>query len=248
MSHRNLWAAAATAILAVLLAGCQSDTPEGQLPPLRLAAPQIESSSTAWAHTSGPPIIPHAIMPPSARPHAAPPAVPASAGAVPSAWIPQTKPNHWMWIIIHHSDSDYGSAAVIDKWHRDRGFDELGYHFVIGNGTNSADGQIEVGGRWVKQKWGAHDNALDNRYNTNGIGICLVGNFNKTHPTEAQRRAVIRLVVYLMRTYHIPASHVLGHGETKTTQCPGRYLRMAEIRAAVTQLLAEASDRLAASR
>ncbi|MGD1277223.1 MAG: peptidoglycan recognition family protein [Tepidisphaeraceae bacterium] len=248
MSHRNLWAAAAAAILAALLAGCQNNTPEGQLPPLRLGAPQIESPSTAWVHASGPPIIPHAIMPPSARPQAAPPAAPAAAGGVPIAWIPQAKPNHWMWIIIHHSDSDYGSAAVIDKWHRDRGFDELGYHFVIGNGTQSGDGQIEVGGRWTKQKWGAHDNALDNRYNTNGIGICLVGNFNKTHPTEAQRRAVIRLVVYLMRTYHIPASHVLGHGETKVTQCPGRYLRMAEIRAAVTQLLAEASDRLAASR
>jgi hypothetical protein len=173
-----------------------------------------------------------------------------SDAGVPRSWIPQAPLNHWVWIIIHHSDSDYGSAAIIDRWHRDRGFDELGYHFVIGNGTNSGDGQIEVGPRWVKQKWGAHDNALDNRYNISGIGICLVGDFNKTHPTTAQRRSLIRLIVYLMRTYRIPISHVMGHGETKDTQCPGRNLRPADVRAAVTRILegesqSEEAERLA---
>ena len=74
---------------------------------------------------------------------------------MPSSWIPAVPANHWTWIIIHHSDSAYGSAAIMDQWHRARGFDELGYHFVIGNGTNSGDGQIEVGPRWPKQKWGS---------------------------------------------------------------------------------------------
>lgn len=142
-----------------------------------------------------------------------------------------------MWIIIHHSDSSYGSAAIIDKWHRDRGFDELGYHFVIGNGTNSGDGQIEVGPRWTKQKWGAHDNALDNRFNTNGIGICLVGNFNVTHPTPRQLHSLVRLVVYLMEKYSISADHVLGHGETKDTQCPGKFMNVAAIRLEASRLV-----------
>jgi hypothetical protein len=162
----------------------------------------------------------------------------ASGRSVPAAWIPSANPNKWTWIIIHHSDSDYGSAAIIDKWHRERGFDELGYHFVIGNGTNSGDGQIEVGGRWTKQKWGAHDNALDNRYNINGIGICLVGNFDKSRPTAAQKQSLIRLVAYLARTYHISPDHILGHGDTKTTDCPGKNLNVAQIRAAASAQVA----------
>jgi hypothetical protein len=172
--------------------------------------------------------------------HIAPvPSAPPSASAVPAAWIPRVPANHWVYIVIHHSDSAYGSAAIIDKWHRDRGFDELGYHFVIGNGTNSGDGQIEVGPRWPKQKWGAHDNALDNRYNTNGVGICLVGNFNNTHPTPKQLHSLVRLVVYLMKTYNIPADRVLGHGETKTTECPGRFLNVASIRSQAERLIAQ---------
>jgi N-acetylmuramoyl-L-alanine amidase len=170
------------------------------------------------------------------------PAPQVAASGIPAAWIPKVPANNWKWIIIHHSDSSYGSAAIIDKWHRDRGFDELGYHFVIGNGTNSGDGQIEVGPRWPKQKWGAHDNALDNRFNTNGIGICLVGNLNETRPTPKQLHSLLRLVVYLMRTYNIQPDHILGHGETKVTECPGRYMNVASIRSQAARILAEGDE------
>jgi N-acetylmuramoyl-L-alanine amidase len=245
---------AALVVLSALLCGCQTADMDQDLPPIRLSGPVIlpQGSQLASAQVAVRPMSPV----PALSDVVPAPAAPKESrqveieGAVPRAWIPQAPLNHWTWIIIHHSDSDYGSAAIIDRWHRARGFDELGYHFVIGNGTDSGDGQIEVGPRWVKQKWGAHDNALDNRFNISGIGICLVGDFNKTHPTMAQRRSLIRLVVYLMRTYRIPLSHVLGHGETKDTQCPGRYLRASEVRAAVTRILSgeslgEESQRIA---
>jgi len=225
-----------------LLLGCQMQSADDDLPPLRLNPPPLAQPGVAAAPrpTYAPPSM-SAVAAPSRAPiaRAPSPAAVVSARGVPAGWIPAVPANNWMWIIIHHSDSDYGSAAIIDKWHRDRGFDELGYHFVIGNGTNSGDGQIEVGPRWIKQKWGAHDNALDNRFNTNGIGICLVGDFNKTHPTLRQRRALMRLVVYLMKTYQVPADRVLGHGETKDTQCPGRYLNVADIRDSVARALAQ---------
>jgi N-acetylmuramoyl-L-alanine amidase len=211
---------------------------DANLPPVRLAPPTVMA---APAPIYAPPM---AYAPRQEMPEPVPaahylPSMPAPTSGVPAAWIPTVRANHWTWIIIHHSDSAYGSAAIIDRWHRDRGFDELGYHFVIGNGTNSGDGQIEVGPRWPVQKWGAHDNALDNRYNTNGIGICLVGNFNNTHPTPKQLHSLIRLVVYLMRTYNIPSDRILGHGETKVTECPGRFLSVASIRAQANRLLAE---------
>ena len=65
---------------------------------------------------------------------------------------------------------------------RDNQWDELGYHFVIGNGTHTGDGQVEVGSRWGKQKHGAHCKTPDNYYNDHGIGICLVGNFENSNP------------------------------------------------------------------
>jgi hypothetical protein len=218
-----------------MMTGCQSDSTD-DLPPLRLTGPQIAPAGEMMAmparYTPPPSPMPAKLASPVHHYYSAD-----SSSGVPADWIPRVAANNWKWIIIHHSDSDSGSAAIIDGWHRQRGFDELGYHFVIDNGHGNPDGLIEVGPRWPKQKWGAHDNALDNRFNTNGIGICLVGNFNKTHPTAAQRRSLIRLVVYLMKTYHIPASHVLGHGETKDTQCPGRYLSAREIRESVSAIL-----------
>lgn len=37
-------------------------------------------------------------------------------------------------IIINCSDSDWGDAEVIDEWHRERGWDGIGYHYIICNG------------------------------------------------------------------------------------------------------------------
>lgn len=155
---------------------------------------------------------------------------------VPDDWIPDATPNHWKWIVIHHSATPSGSAVFFDRAHRQKGWDELGYHFVIGNGTGSRDGQIEVGPRWPKQKWGAHAKTADNQYNDYGIGICLVGNFEIDRPTAAQIRSLAKLTAYLMQTYHIPADHVIGHGQAKPTDCPGRHISIAEIRRLASRL------------
>jgi hypothetical protein len=144
--------------------------------------------------------------------------------------------------VIHHSATPSGSAAVFDKLHRQKGWDELGYHFVIGNGTDSGNGKIEVGPRWPKQKWGAHAKTPDNEYNNYGIGICLVGNFEIERPTSQQLQSLARLTAYLMQTYNIPASRVLGHRDTKATECPGKNLNIAQVRRLASQALADAGQ------
>lgn len=156
---------------------------------------------------------------------------------VPSEWIPMAAANGWKWIVIHHSATPAGSAGLFDREHRAKGWDELGYHFVIGNGTGSADGQIEVSPRWPKQKWGAHAKTPENQYNDYGIGICLVGNFNIDRPTSAQLQSTAKLVAYLMKTYHIPASRVLGHGQVKPTDCPGHNMSIAQVRQMAVRLV-----------
>lgn len=141
---------------------------------------------------------------------------------------------HWPWryIVVHHSATVTGNAAEFDSLHRGKGWDELGYHFVIDNGQGGADGLIEVGSRWPMQKWGAHCGGTpDNEYNEYGIGICLVGDFTSAMPTAAQQASLRELLAYLMTAYNIPAARVIGHREAPNakTDCPGNmffaYLR-----------------------
>lgn len=138
-------------------------------------------------------------------------------------WIPASTERRWRYIIVHHSATESGGAATFDQMHRARGWDELGYHFVIGNGTETGDGQLEIGPRWHKQKHGAHCKVSGHaEYNELGIGICLVGNFNDRRPSEAQMRTLARLTHGLMQRYGIPKSRILGHGMLAPTDCPGK--------------------------
>jgi len=145
-------------------------------------------------------------------------------------WTPPGPERNWQFIILHHSATDEGSAAIFDRLHRARGWDELGYHFVIGNGTNSGNGEVEVGSRWPKQKHGAHCKVMGHpEYNDVGIGVCLVGNFDHYRPTAAQVDACIRLTQFLKDRYGVPESRIYGHGQLKPTHCPGALFPYGEI-------------------
>jgi hypothetical protein len=155
---------------------------------------------------------------------------PTAMAGIPTAWVPPVASRPWLWIVVHHSATTTGGAAAFDKMHRAKGWDELGYDFVIGNGTDTANGQIEVGPRWTKQKIGAHAKSSDNRFNEYGIGICLVGNFEVEKPTAKQLASLEKLIAYMMVTYHIAPDHILRHKDTKETACPGKYLDINLIR------------------
>ena len=70
-------------------------------------------------------------------------------------WMPAHRSDRWTCIVIHHSASEVGGAERIDRWHRDKKWDGLGYDFVIGNGTDTPVGTVEVGFRWAEQREGA---------------------------------------------------------------------------------------------
>jgi len=170
------------------------------------------------------------------------PKTPSSSMVVARDWIPNAPPRPWKWIVIHHSASANGSATAFDREHRAKGWDELGYHFVVGNGTQSGNGQVEVGPRWPKQKWGAHAKTADNKYNDYGIGICLVGNFEEQRPTQAQLASLAKLVAYLEKTYKITPDRVVGHRDTKQTLCPGENVNLALIRRMASGVLTDAGE------
>ena len=153
--------------------------------------------------------------------------------SVEPGWLPPGRlSKRWSEIVIHHSGSATGSAATFDNYHRSvQKWDELGYHFVIGNGRGSGDGEVEVGSRWRKQKHGAHCKTPDNHYNDHGIGICLVGDFNRAHPTAAQLASLNRLLRFLTAACRIPESRIHTHkGVTRKTACPGRNFNLAAVK------------------
>ncbi len=134
----------------------------------------------------------------------------------------------WQAIVIHHTATPTGSASAIDILHKKRGFDGLGYDFIINNGQGNPDGLVEVGYRWRNQLVGAHcrpENCIDNYWNTHAIGIALVGNFEIDHPTDRQYGALEELVLFLKQRYAIVNNQIWGHKQVpgSNTKCPGRH-------------------------
>ncbi|NUN47478.1 MAG: N-acetylmuramoyl-L-alanine amidase [Candidatus Brocadiae bacterium] len=145
------------------------------------------------------------------------------------AWVPGEPIRPWTHIIIHHSASASGSASHFDRAHRLKGWDGLGYHFVVGNGSLTEDGRVEAGERWMRQQDGAHAKP---EWNARAIGVCLVGNFDEGKPSEEQLAALEDLCRWLCRECGIPPDRVVGHGEThgNATRCPGRLLDLGDLR------------------
>ena len=136
--------------------------------------------------------------------------------------IPLFPSKKWQYIIIHHSATEEGNALAFHMSHRAKGWDSVGYDFVIDNGTGGKqDGQVEATPRWIKQLDGAHCKASE--MNTKAIGICLVGNFNQEAVSKKQMDSLIYLVKTLKNQYQIHDSHIMGHGQVPqaSTECPG---------------------------
>ncbi len=151
----------------------------------------------------------------------------------------------WRCIVLHHSGGPSGSAEAFDRWHREGRKWEggLGYHFVIGNGNGSGDGQIEAGSRWTSQAVGAHAASPGNQYNEQGVGICLVGNFSSAAelarpkadagtgaapagarlPTGRQIDSLRFLMLYLCLKLGLTPEDMIGHRDVPKahTLCPG---------------------------
>ncbi len=154
--------------------------------------------------------------------------------------------NQWKYIVIHHSATAKGNAARFDDYHRNKRRWEYGlaYHFVVGNGSLSGDGEIEVAERWKKQIHGAHTANME--CNRVAIGICLVGDFeNGGRPTDKQFESLVGLIQYLSQRYDISLSNILLHKQVhqKGTACPGKDFPFAELKTRLIQFAAKESNR-----
>lgn len=252
--QRIAWRTALPALL-IVVAGCESQQPRRlPEPPLSTGKRPVMPAPDPLPAPQPPPTRPIVRKPaPAPAPLAAAPRAPAPA---PSAYrldraalTPRSgiRPNKWKVIVVHHSASPRSSPEAMQRDHvQNRGWDSLGYHFVIGNGIAYPDGKIYVGQRWHQQSHGAHCKASAGRYfgvmrphnffNNQGIGVCLIGNFQSEQPTTQQTAALQALSAFLCEETGISASAIYGHGQvTNGTECPGRYLtaKLPQLRSAV---------------
>ena len=111
------------------------------------------------------------------------------------------------YLVVHCSATPEGrnhTAKDIDLWHRQRGFDGIGYNYII-----RLDGTVEEG-RDVN-KIPSHVKG----YNKESIGICYIGGIDKNtlQPqdtrTPAQKEALKKLLIELKKMY--PQAEILGH-------------------------------------
>ena len=119
-------------------------------------------------------------------------------------------------IIIHCAATkpsmDVG-VEEIRKWHIQKGFRNVGYHFVI-----KRDGAVETGR--AEDEIGAHAYG----HNKDSIGICLVRGLNEEwqseeNYTDIQWSILRELVEDLLEKYSSDLE-VIGHNEVSTKDCP----------------------------
>lgn len=123
------------------------------------------------------------------------------------------------YIVVHYSATyphQNVTAADIDRMHKGRGFNKIGYHYFY-----RRDGTEEVGRQ--ENEVGAHVAG----FNTGSIGLCWAGGIEtKTGPnvgvkniTPQQEEALIKRIKILKQKW--PNAQVVGHRDLKPTQCPG---------------------------
>lgn len=119
-------------------------------------------------------------------------------------------------IIVHCSATPEGRHTTVEEikqWHLQRGWKDIGYHYVI-----YLDGTIHRGR--PESVVGAHCSG----YNKNSIGVCYIGGVAKDGKTpkdtrtEGQKRALRELLNRLKRDY--PKATLHGHNEFANKACP----------------------------
>lgn len=118
--------------------------------------------------------------------------------------------------IIHCTATPEGREVSVDtirQWHLDRGWSDIGYHYII-----ALNGRIDIG-RPIEQT-GAHTSG----HNTGSVGISYVGGVDaemnaKDTRTREQKASLYQLLSTLKLMF--PALEVYGHRDfTDSKECP----------------------------
>ena len=143
--------------------------------------------------------------------------------------------NHPTHIVLH--TLGFTGEADIDRvrdWHKERGFRDVGYHYLIRRSGERQKGREEY-------EDGAH--AKDGGFNRKSIGIALEGHGDSQMHSYAQIRELFHLCNEVMDRYDIAPHNVIGHRETGAAKtCPGTLVNMDDLRALLFDYLPGLDD------
>ena len=106
---------------------------------------------------------------------------------------------------------------------------DIGYHFgieLIGNSYEILVGRMP-------NIQGAHCRGN----NKDSIGICFVGNYDITLPSDKMITKGIQLVVWLCKTYNISSENIFGHCDFSSKTCPGKKFNLTDFQLEVSDSL-----------
>ena len=208
-----------------VLAGCNATRQIADLP------------EPEWPTGTEPPpaaLPPRMPIPPSANPQPLPPATPGMPNVVSRASWSHGAPDYSdmnrmlpiTHVTVHHDAltpfiaTDAASAEarieLIRVSHRNKGWADIGYHFVI-----------DRSGRVYEARPLAWQGAHVKDRNEGNIGILCLGNFEVQSPSEQQLNALVAHVKTLRQRYRVPTNRVVTHREWPGAQtlCPGANLQ-----------------------
>jgi len=144
-------------------------------------------------------------------------------------------------VVVHHSASAFGDVDLIREWHLERGWKDIGYHYVILNGRRSSphafhadyDGLIERGRH--ETEIGAHAKG----HNGDSLGVCLIGG----KITRWQYVALLWLLREINQAFAIGLDGMLGHYELDPVNkalCPGFDMEL--VRGALTTMTRDCDE------
>lgn len=126
-------------------------------------------------------------------------------------------------LIVHHTggtdanplaDTSNQTAAIIKEWHLKKGWNDIGYNWVIEKSGKIVKGRDE-------SKEGAHTIGM----NSKSIGVCIVGNFDATYPTKEQEQSFKTLYKELRSRYSVlTPDKVYPHRKYANKTCYGKHL------------------------
>jgi len=125
--------------------------------------------------------------------------------------------HHEGWKVVDFSDASTTKDRIetIRAVHvRDRGWGDIGYHFIIDRAGRVWEGRpIQYQGAHVSQN------------NEHNVGILVLGNFEKQSPSNAQLQSLFNTTAKLKNTHRVQKAMVRSHQEIRATSCPGRNLQ-----------------------
>ena len=121
-----------------------------------------------------------------------------------------TKRKETNTIIFHHSLSADVPGSVVRVWHTERGFEDIGYAYLIHD-----DGRIETGRD--PTMIGAHAKGR----NIDSIGVCVMGDFRYYEPTHFQLQSARALYWSECRKYKKRLAIEFHRPVDDKNPCPG---------------------------